>query len=419
MSILIVRISSSGDDSKRVLLFGRYVDNGKSIFVKTEANFFVSVVRIRSVVVNALSIMDVTVSTETSNVSGILRIVDNREYAMMGCADGTSFVDVTDPENPSVLGYLPTHTVSSSWRDIKVYRDHAYIISEARGHGMQVYDLTQLRDLPRMPLFGSNFSKSAIPSLVETAHYPEFGNCHNIAINEDTGYAYGVGSNTCSSGLHMIDIRNPVSPVFAGCFAGDGYVHDTQCVVYQGPDTPFRGHEICFCYNEDTLTIVDVSNKAAPRMIARQSYQGYQYTHQGWLLPDHTHLFLDDELDEMYNSNHHTRTMIWDVTVLSQPTEVNSFYSELEVIDHNLYTLGDRAYQANYCGGLRILDTSEVISRGVLSQVGYFDVSPDCDTTSFLGSWSNYPYFPSGNIVISSIDRGLYIVKYNGASQGC
>jgi len=284
---------------------------------------------------------------------------------------------------------------------------------------MQVYDLTQLRDLPRVPIFSANFSARAISQLFETAHYPEFGNCHNIAINEDTGYAYGVGSGTCRSGLHMIDIRDPPNPHFAGCYSEDGYVHDTQCIVYDGPDAPYVGHEICFCYDEDTLTIVDVSDKNSPKTLAVQSYAGYQYTHQGWLLPGApTHLLMDDELDELYGLEPRTRTLIWDVSQLEQPKQISSFYSKLTVIDHNLYTLGNRAFQANYCGGLRILDTTNAKS-GQLRQVGYFDVSPDCDEREFLGSWSNYPYLPSGNILVSSIDRGLFIVKYNGGSQGC
>jgi choice-of-anchor B domain-containing protein len=345
---------------------------------------------------------------------------EGREYAIFGAYDGSSFIDITDPSNPSVLGFLPTHSVGSLWRDIKVYKDHAFIISEASQHGMQVFDLNQLRTLPRIPIFDANFSASAVPEFSETAHYGEFSNCHNIAINEDTGFAYGVGSNTCRAGLHMIDIRVPTQPRFAGCFSDDGYVHDTQCVVYSGPDLVHRGKEICFCFNEDTLTIVDVTTKSNPIMLARQSYTGYQYTHQGWLLPGQRYLLLDDELDELYNSNHHTRTLVWDVSVLSSPRYINSFYSELQVIDHNLYTIGDRAYSANYCGGLRILDTSRVASdAGLLTQAGYFDVSPDCDSTQFLGSWSNYPYFPSGTIVISSIDRGLFVVKYNGEADGC
>jgi choice-of-anchor B domain-containing protein len=285
---------------------------------------------------------------------------------------------------------------------------------------MQVFDLTQLRNLPRISVFSHEFSADAIPIFTETTHYPEFGNCHNIAINEETGFAYCIGSQTCRSGLHMIDISDPINPTFSGCFSGDGYVHDTQCVVYSGPDSTYQGREICFCYNEDTLTIVDVSVKSAPVLLSRTGYVGYQYTHQGWLLPGQKYLLLDDELDELYNSEHRTRTLVWDVSLLSDPKLVNSFYSKLEVIDHNLYILKDRAYQANYCGGLRILDTSKVESdEGLLTQTGYFDVSPDCQDRQFLGSWSNYPYFPSGNIVVSSIDRGLFIVKYNGLSTGC
>jgi len=110
--------------------------------------------------------------------------------------------------------------------------------------------------------------------------------------------------------------------------------------------------------------------------------------------------------------------MIWDVSVLTRPINVNSFYSSKTVIDHNQYTLGNRVYQSNYCGGLRILDTTNAKS-GQMREVGYFDVSPDCDERVFLGSWSNYPYLPSGNILVSSIDRGLFVVRYNGASQGC
>jgi len=197
-----------------------------------------------------------------------------KEYALVGTYDGTSFVDVTDPTNPAVLGFLRTHTVGSNWRDIKVYKGYAFIISEARNHGMQVFDLSQLHTMPRVSIFSPNYSAAAVPQFEESAYYGEFGNCHNIAINEDSGFAYGVGSATCRGGLHIVDIRVPLSPKFAGCFATDGYVHDTQCVIYPGPDPNFIGREICFCYNEDTLTIVDVTNKAAGTMLARISYTG-------------------------------------------------------------------------------------------------------------------------------------------------
>jgi choice-of-anchor B domain-containing protein len=362
--------------------------------------------------VDLLAFLSLKTLTATGAGNDIWGWVDSqgREIAIMGTYERTVFVDVTNPTNPSVLGFLPTHTVGSSWRDIKVYRNHAFIISEARQHGMQVFDLTQLESLPRYPAFSSNYTLNAPVKFAETAHYGQFGNCHNIAINEDTGFAYGIGSNTCGGGgLHIIDIHVPASPTYAGCFGGDGYVHDTQCVVYDGPDPNYQGREICFCYNEEHLTIVDVTSKSSPSMISTIDYQGVQYTHQGWLLPGKRYLLLDDELDELYGTNAHTRTLVWDVANLKLPRNINSFYSTETVIDHNLYTLGNRAYQSNYCGGLRILDTSNVVAG--LSQAGFFDVAPDCSTTSFLGTWSNYPYFPSRNIVVSSIDRGLFIVK--------
>jgi len=364
--------------------------------------------------VDLLAFLSLGTLTASGDGNDIWGWVDSqgREYAIMGTFERTVFVDVTDPINPSVLGYLRTHTVGSSWRDIKVYQNHAYIISEARNHGMQVFDLTQLETLPRYPAFSSNYTLDVAIEFTETAWYGQFGNCHNLAINEETGFAYGVGTSTCGGGgLHMIDIRQPTAPVYAGCFPDDGYVHDTQCVIYDGPDPNYQGREICFCYNEEHLTIVDVSNKASPRMISTVDYNGVQYTHQGWLLPGKQYLLLDDELDELYGPNKHTRTIAWDVKDLTAPKIASTFYSTETVIDHNLYTLGDRAYLSNYCGGLRIYDTSDVVAG--LSEAGFFDVAPDCSTPTFLGTWSNYPYLPSGNIIVSSIDRGLFVVKYN------
>ena len=115
----------------------------------------------------------------------------NKEYAIMGRTTGTAFVDISDPENPVYLGNLPTHTANSSWRDIKVYNNHAFIVSEASGHGMQIFDLSQLGTVGSPPVTFSN-----------TAHYSDFGNAHNIVINEDSGFAYAVGTSTCSGGLH-------------------------------------------------------------------------------------------------------------------------------------------------------------------------------------------------------------------------
>lgn len=209
-----------------------------------------------------------------------------------------------------------------------MYSNHAFIVSEASNHGMQVFDLTQLRGLkPTTP----------VNILEETTHYSEMGNTHNIVSNEDTGFMYAVGTRTCGSGLHMINVRDPLNPTFSGCFGDDGYVHDAQCVVYSGPDEGYKGHEICFCYNEDTLTIVDVSNKEDVIQLARVPYNLAYYTHQGWLIEDQSHLLLNDELDELSGPDPHTRSMIWNVDSLTDPELIGSFYSEKQATDHNLY----------------------------------------------------------------------------------
>ena len=199
-----------------------------------------------------------------NDIWGWTDAVTGSEYAIIGLVFGTSFVDITDPSAPVYLGELPTHgAFGSSWRDIKVYSDHAFIVSEASRHGMQVFDLTQLRGLNGPPV---TFS--------ETAHYRQVAQAHNIVINEDTGFAYLVGTsgkNSCSGGLHMVDISNPTSPSFEGCFSTDGYTHDAQCVVYIGPDIAHQGSEICFNSNEDTITIVDVTDKRNPVELSRTS----------------------------------------------------------------------------------------------------------------------------------------------------
>jgi choice-of-anchor B domain-containing protein len=259
--------------------------------------------------------------------------LNGKEYAIVCQVDGTAFVDVTDPINPIVKGRLPTHTTSSSWRDAKVYKDHAFIVSEADNHGVQVFDLTRLRS----PLVNQTFK--------ETAYYGATGRCHNIVINEETGLAICVGSkNVCNAGLYMIDITSPASPVYAGCYAKDGYVHDAQCVIYRGPDVKYQGKEICFGYNEDTVTIIDVTNRKSPVLISRTGYPTYAYTHQGWLTSDQSFLMFDDELDEKRattSNKGRTTTYILDVSSLEQPvlkgTHVSLFHSNPIDFSYNQY----------------------------------------------------------------------------------
>jgi len=333
--------------------------------------------------------------SEANDIWGWTDPQTGKEYAIMGVREGTVFVDVSDPERPQYLVYIRTHTSASSWRDIKVYNNRAYIVSEASGHGMQVYDLTRLR--------GVTTPTQHSPD----AHMDYFGQAHNVVINEDTARAYAVGARSyCRGGLVIIDI-SALQPRFLGCFSADGYTHDAQCVVYHGPDSEHEGKEICAAYNENTLTIVDVTNAASPVQLSRTPYAGSRYTHQGWFDAEQRYIYANDELDER-SSDPKTRTLVFNAEDLDNVQFVEKFYHDTDSIDHNNYFLNGYMYQGNYCAGVRIL---KVWPDHRLSQAAYFDTEPQCNSPRFEGIWSVFPYFESGIIVASSIEKGLFVLK--------
>lgn len=335
-----------------------------------------------------------------------------KEYAIVGRSDATVFIDVSDPANPVYLGFLPLTATAhiNIWRDIKVYRNHAFIVADGAGqHGMQVFDLTNLRSVSGPPV-----------EFEETAHYDRIFSAHNIVINERTGFAYAVGSSaggeTCGGGLHMIDIRDPANPTFAGCFADPttgmartGYSHDAQCVNYQGPDTEYTGHEICFGSNETALSVADVTDKENPVAISSGTYPSVAYAHQGWVSDDHRYFFMDDEGDELTGGAPRTRTLVWDIEDLDDPVLLTEFMGTTQASDHNLYVRGNYMYQSNYVSGLRIIDISDPAQP---KEVGFFDTVPTGeDVPGFAGSWSNFPFFDSGTIVVTSMREGVFILK--------
>ena len=344
-------------------------------------------------------------------------VTPNREIAIMCMADGTSFIDITNPTDPTVLGYLKgTNGISSAWRDAKVFKNHVFIGSEASGHGMQVFDLTRLR---------AKYDRVGIvvPALTPDVTYDKFGNSHNIVINEATGYVYAVGTSTFRGGPHIVDVNDPLKPVEITGWDSDGYTHDAECVIYHGPDTRYTDHELCFLYNEDSLTILDVTDKDNLVQVSRTEYENNYYCHQGWLTEDHAYLLMDDELDETNarkegrEADYYTRTLHWSVEDLTKPKHLGSHVSTEMAVDHNLYIHNGLAYQSNYCAGLRILEAKPANVRDSNTpEVAYFDVAPYCETKTkagveFQGTWSNYPFFKSGTIAVSSIELGLFVLK--------
>ena len=328
-----------------------------------------------------------------------------QEFALVGRNDGTSFVDVTNPEMPRYVGDLPmtAGSVANVWRDIKVYADHAYVVADGAGqHGVQVLDLNQLRKVEGEPV-----------TFTETALYAGIASAHNIVINEETGFGFVVGASgggeTCGGGLHMIDLRDTPNVSFAGCFAdpntgrrNTGYSHDAQCVTYAGPDLAYNGREICLGSNETALSIADVTDKENPIAISAASYPNVAYTHQGWLTEDHRYFYMNDEGDEPRGLVEGTRTLVWDVSDLDDPVLVTEYIASTPDTDHNLYIKDNLMYQSNYGAGLRILDITNPESP---TEIGFFEPGPGSS------SWSNYPYFKSGTLIVTSGNEGLFILK--------
>lgn len=324
--------------------------------------------------------------------------MDGKEYAIVGLDNGTAFIDISTPTSPVYLGKVPTRTSNSIWRDIKVYNNHAFIVSEADGHGMQVFDLTRLRDVPNPPEMFS-----------EDAHYGQFGNAHNIVINPSQPYAYAVGTSTFSGGPHVVDISDPLNPTFAGGYSDDFYTHDAQVVTYNGPDTDYQGQEIYFASNEDEVVILNVTDKNNITNISTISYTNIGYTHQNWLTEDERYLIMGDELDEL-NFGFNTRTIFFDVSDLDNPSVHMEYVADTQSIDHNGYIKDGLYYLAGYSAGLRILDVSDTENQNV-DEVAFFDTFPQGNPINFDGVWNVYPYFESNNIVLSDTESGFFLVN--------
>jgi choice-of-anchor B domain-containing protein len=174
----------------------------------------------------------------TNDVWGWVSPVSGKEFAILGCAELTSFIDVTDPVNPILVGTLPTHSVGSLWRDVESRGNWLYVVSEAQGHGLQIFDLTQLDGVASPPVV-----------FAETAHYDFFSNCHTVNVDPVSGYVYAYGTNTYNGGEHIVDVSDPLNPVLAGGYDASGYTHDGFAWTYDGPDPDYAGREIVIACN--------------------------------------------------------------------------------------------------------------------------------------------------------------------------
>ncbi|KAK3984426.1 hypothetical protein QBC44DRAFT_277310 [Cladorrhinum sp. PSN332] len=353
---------------------------------------------------------------------------DGREFVVIAQADGAAFAEINKKGKLIYLGRLPQSSTAepSIWREIRGYKNFIIIGSEAVNHGVQVFDMSKLLKInPKKPV-----TFDADKDVTSWWNDLPIGRTHNVVVNEEKQYAIAVGAaprtSACRSGLIFIDLKDPSKPTTMGCAAGDGYVHDAQCLVYRGPHKKYNGREICYGYNEDTLTIYDVTEKNATNIISRTSYEGAAYTHQGWVTNVNWQEFLvlDDELDELNGvgpaASGYPITYFWDIRDLEKPKQTGLFKSPAYSIDHNQFVIDGFSYQSNYGAGLRILDVRSLPrdpTGARVTEAGFFDIYPEDDNEpnggviDFVGSWSHYPFFKSGYILVNTIERGAFVLK--------
>lgn len=329
-----------------------------------------------------------------------------REYALIGLSIGTGFVEVTNPVDAQIVTVMPGPNSTS--RDIKVYQHYAYAVSEG-GDGIQVFDLSEI--------------DRGVVTLVNTVTEGGRPGTHNVAINEESGYLYRVGGGPeeCSDpekGLRIYTLADPENPVFVAEWS-ERYCHDAQVVNWT--EEPFAGREIAFCYANNTsgggdpgIDILDVTNKAAISLIGSLDLSAppifshpAEFSHQGWLSPDRRYVYLGDEAHEHEGTlGTPTTTRVIDVSDLTSPIQVATFTNGNTATDHNLYTLGNLIFEANYRSGVRVFDAAEPLAP---VEFAYFDTYPEDNEARLNGLWSVYPYLPSGIVLGSDEQKGLFV----------
>ncbi len=298
------------------------------------------------------------------------------EYAIMGLLTGTSIIDVsTDPANPTEVAFVPGP--SSIWRDIKTHSHYAYVTNETGG-GLQIIDLSQP------------------DSAFEVASFTiAFTTAHNLYI--DAGFAYVIGTNTVG-GIWILDLADPEAPGLVSTW-NTAYIHD----IYVRNDTAYAAA----IFEGGSVYILDVADKAAVSQVAHFTYPD-GFSHNTWTSDDGQYLYTTDELNN-------GSLRVWDVLDLSNIAQVGGYRALSNTIIHNVLVKEPFGFISYYVNGLRIVDLSDPT---LPVEVGFYDTFLGPDDAGFRGNWGIYPFAPSGNLYISDIDSGFYLVAFDSVRAG-
>ncbi|WP_189172245.1 choice-of-anchor B family protein [Pilimelia anulata] len=326
------------------------------------------------------------------------------EYVLFGRDNGISFVKVTDPLKPVYVGNLPSYNgVKAVWTDVRVYKNWMFTGKDSVNNGIQAFNLEKLRGVTSPQTFK------------EDAHYKGLTNSHTLWINQKTGFLYASGASSCNKGLTIIDIRDPKNMKQVACYSSEVYSHEALVWNYNGPDTRYTGKEIAFNFTGQghTLSVLDVTDKSSIKVLSKTSYTGASFTHQGCFTEDMKFLNINDETASTASGSWN---IIFNIEKLDAPKFVTNAKDAHKAVNHNCYTVGNRAYQASYSAGLRIRDASQ-IPAGKIVDVGFFDTAPTVDS-GMGNTWMILRPLRNGAIPVGNMGIGLYLLKPTGPAVG-
>ncbi|MBM2841608.1 MAG: Choice-of-anchor family protein, partial [Bacteroidetes bacterium] len=302
---------------------------------------------------------------------------DGREYAILGTATGCAVIDITNGASPVEIGHIVGAT--SLWKEVKAYDHYAYVVSDVNGNqGLQIINLSNLPnsvslDTTIMSLGGFSVAQS-----------------HTISIHDGYLYLNGTGS-----GMIIASLANPRRPQYLGRWT-TRYVHD----CYVRNDTIFAA-----AINNGRLDIINGRIKSNPTLIASIAYTGGG-THNVWTTKDRRYAVTTDEIGSTLKN-----LKVWNLQNL--PTVSNipdaQFSAVPTDIVHNVFIRGDYAYVAWYTAGFRVVNLTNPTNPG---DAGGYDTSTE-PPGSYDGMWACYPYFPSGKIIGSDMQNGLWVFRFS------
>jgi len=355
-----------------------------------------------------------------SNLWGFVDRDDNREYAVVGLSNGTAVVEVTNPQSPRVVGIVPG--ITNTWREVKVYqyfdvpgnrhRAYAYVTTEA-SQGLQVIDLSNLP---------TSISLANTIRTFDSAHTLYISNIDyatNMALPGREAFLYIAGSNRNTGnnqGSFLIfDLDDPAAPrLVTDAPPGTGYMHDSTSLLLTDNRTAQcdQGHnpcEVLVDFNETSVDLWDVTDKASPVQLSSTTYNDVRYTHSGWPTVDQRAIIVHDELDEL-RIGRNTQIYVLEIDDLRSPVMRIRTVGTTTTTDHNGYTVGNRYYVAHYRRGLVVYDISTPTN---MQELGFLDTfpTPAENVAGTIGAWGVYPFLPSGSILVSDMENGLFIAR--------